>query len=166
MTQFARPSTWLRHLFTPAVTLSPNPGILSDDVSLNQPFDGSGWGIIAGAEYAREVTSPVGVTNSIELLEVPTNEVFRLLSLGVQRVLGADYSFSNWFVRAPGNNFDVPVTPEMTVTSSLRAPTAILSPILGPGSRLFHLASGGSAASTRDVRVYGVSAPLGTVFYV
>lgn len=166
MTQFARPSTWLRHIFTPAQTRAPNPGLLSNDVSLNQPYDGSGWGLVPGAEFAREVTSAAGVSTTTLILTVPATEIFRILSLSMQRILGADYTLVNWFARAPGNNFDVALTPDMTGTSVNRAPSRIHSPILGPGSALFCFVTGGAAASTCDIRIYGVSAPLGTVFYV
>ncbi len=164
MTSFVRPAAWLRQLFIQSRTEHVNPSRVSDDVSLVQPYDGSGWGIPDPANWAREATSGVGISATTTIYTVPVNRVARILAVGVHWVAGATFNShlrvqSGTDIIAVSNDVTVPITGE-NIGYDVR------TPVMGPGHVLSARHTGGDASSQAVYSLYYVECPIGTVFYV
>jgi len=165
MSKFVRPSAWLRQLFTASRTEHVAPSTVSNDVSLVQPFDGSGWGLPDAGSWFLSVVSAAGAKVETELLVVPANTIVRLLAISASR--GAGAAFNAQAQVKPQGGSPTPFTSFVAVpnTGDRRA-LQVYCPILGPGSILQGAHEGGDASSTCGFNVYYCQAPIGTVFYV
>ncbi len=90
MPSFVRPAAWLRQLFTQSRTESSSPSRVSPDVSLVQPYDGSGWGIQDPSQWGVSAKPGVGASGVATVLVVGENELGRLLSLGGDNEAGVN----------------------------------------------------------------------------
>ena len=167
MSLFVRPAPWLRQLFTPAHTPQPNPGTLSEDVSLVQPYDGSGWAIPNPETTVRSFTAPAGAQGNNTILTMGATDVGRILGISVNLNAGAAPTHANAAVRAPGTNLNCPITDVVVpVTGIFIGLPHLASSVILPRLQLEGSHIGGDAATILIWRVYIAICPIGTVFYV
>lgn len=146
-----------------------DPSLVSDDVQLVQPYDGSGWGLNSNiAESIQVFDSLVGTTQDSEMFIVPPDRVFRLLAVSFFLIAGADPSQIYLICSIPlVANRNVAVTEMVTtLTSAARAMPSSHTPILLPGTRVRNLHAFGDGLTQTRAEIYIVDAPIGTVFYV
>lgn len=170
MSQFSRRSRWLNALFPASVApQSSDPGSVSDDVSLVQPYDGSGWPIPARNTWITQILSVAGVNTSTVLLLVPPGFVYRLFAASVFNAVlptgGAQLVLRD-LISVP--NVAVALAAEQATGGPTHGNvhfelnTAIVVPegltITGEG-----LTQG--AGSVLSWSIYGALCPAGTVFY-
>jgi len=134
-------------------------------VSLVQPYDGGGMDMIDAMALVQLFTTATGATIDLDLLTVPNDEVFRLLSIGAVRIAGTTYGGSWPEVEGSTAAGKLKVDIERAVGATPAAWTACPK-VLAPGTTLSIHLEGGSAPSQAEVRVYGIPAPVGTVFYL
>lgn len=177
MSLFSRRAKWLNTIF-PASVLpqTTDPDRVSDDVSLVQPYDGSGWGIPDLNDWAvRTAIQSAAPTGFVELRAVTPEQVFRLLHLDFTLLVDAGPAPSLKLVAtvidAEGSGDQVLVANVLLKSGSGINPGESLSfrnvvPIVGPGCTLriewFQNVSG----TTFTFGHYGALVPVGTVFYV
>jgi len=171
LTQFSRRARWLNSLFTSSKAPQiSDPGTVSDDVSLVQPYDGSGYGISNPRTWVTQsLTDPAGITGQLDILTVPEDSVYRLFAASGFKVVGVNpFSFLNVIDLISTPNVACQISPIM---QDIVAPDGqfsfdIRNPIvLGPGHTLRIDYIGGSASTVMSYSVFGVLAPIGTVFY-
>jgi len=162
MSGFTRAAPWLRQLFTPSKTAQPNPDRLSDDVSLVQPYDGGGWPLPPGGEWALQVVTAAGAAADSVLVSVNANEIARILAVSFGRNAGVHPTLAvDVLVQ---QTFTVGLSAHVVSTTAIQTLLPISTPIIGPGHVLRGRHFGGDAATVIDWEVYFVRAPLGTVF--
>jgi len=165
MSRFNRPASWLRFLFTPSQTKAPNPGELSNDVSLNQPYDGGGFPLFDPSQWAFTVKSATIASATTDLFTVPEDEIVRILAVAASVAAGVAPNV-NSFATTQNNTRVSLSAPLLLVANGQRTGLTQLCPIIGPGHVFAGHHFGGDAATIIDWWVYFVRAPLGTVFYV
>jgi len=170
---FSRRARWLNQIFPASVTPTiKDPGSRSDDVSLVQPYDGSGWGIPeSGAWIQRSVQLRTTVLFHI-FFQLNDNEVYRLLAADLAYIAGP----GNTDVRVLLSSIDKNGTGDQIILANEivqnYTPGGIRvlvhsSPIIGPGCSLrVDLVLSTDVTERITVGVMGVRAPIGTVFYV
>ena len=172
MSQFSRQATWLRRLFPASVLPTvADPGSVSDDVSLVQPYDGSGWGFPSPSDWCRPTISAVGATGFTLNRVVGPDEVFRILAAHVIIFLGGG---SPTFVGVnvidnEGTGDQVFISEILDLAglgSNVVYPIRVYAPIVGPNCHLRLDYLGGDAATAMTLAVYGALAPIGTSFNV
>lgn len=167
MPSFVRPAAWLRQLFTQSRTEHSNPSRVSAEVSLIQPYDGSGWGIEDPQQWAYSVNTGVsaGAAGTATLVTVGENEIFRLLSLAGENLAGTDPG--GWWNQVI-NAEQYALTTRIVMNNGNTAYWAgeRFPPVLGPGHILQFEWTGGNASTQPRLFIVGIRAPLGTVFYV
>jgi len=162
MTKFSRSSSWLKGLFTPSQSKFPNPGILSDEVSLVQPYDGSGWPLWDPDQWFLSITSATIAAAATTLLTVPDDFVARILAVSARTTAGVAPS-ARIFVGGPLINVGLGDLQLLTATPQVMP---VQSPIIAPGHRLRGDHVAGDAATIVIYSVYFVQAPMGSVFYI
>lgn len=170
MSQFSRRARWLNQLFTASVApQSSDPAVVSDDVSLVQPYDGSGWPIPQlGDWFSGPFLSPTGAAADTELIQVADDEVFRLFAISVFTVatLVADAGPIVSQIQGAGG---VQIAPNQQSPGLAFGSNVYQFPggmILPPGSFLRGGHFNGNGTTILSWSVYGCRAPSGTVFYV
>lgn len=165
MSGFVRPADWLRHLFTSSRTAPVNPVEVSDDVSLNQPYDGGGFPLWDPGQWISTVTSVAVAAGETTLLTVPDNQIARIL--GVSAQLSAGVAPTVHLRVISQSNARVGLSPLVLMLASARRQSIELqTPIIGPGHLLSGAHFGGDVLTKVAWAVYFVQAPIGTVFYV
>lgn len=167
MSQFSRRARWLTSLFPASVIpTTSDPDRVSNDVSLVQPYDGGGVGFQEPANFSRRFAIPIGVSNSIDMIVNDEETIFRVYALDLVQLAGED---ANVFVRITSGSGDSVFVAfhDITTVAVKPRPFQVVTDfrILGPGQTLAADTTFGGAASQFTIGVYGVSAPLGTVFY-
>ena len=163
MSRFVRPAAWLRQLFTQSSNQYVNPSQVSNDVSLVQPYDGSGWGLPDPGQMIKQATSGVGSPTEILVYTVPANRIARLLALSIQRIASTDYTRAYFSAELGGMRVGVS---SIIATVGVDLGLQVYCPVLPPGAILRGQASGGAAGSTIKCTALVVEVPIGTVFYV
>jgi len=163
MSQFARPAGWLRQLFTQSQTAQPNPTILSNDVSLVQPYDGSGWGLWDPGQWIANVTSATIAADNTAIMTCPVGNIRRILAVSAQVTAGVAPAVYLWVSAQAG---EVGVGDVFAAIANRFVSLDCKIPILGPGHVLTGNHTGGDAATIVNYRCYFVQAPLGAVFYL
>lgn len=173
MSQFSRRARWLNQLFPASVAPTiRDPGVRSDDVSLTQPYDGSGWGLPGPNDWVRRMVSVTGPTGSIQILNVGPDQIFRLLSADFVVLVGPnpDFVYLNCIDRAgTGDQIALSLVENpLGAGATLNEPIAFreVKPIVGSSCFLRLDWLGGLGATQLALGIYGVLAPVGTVFYV
>ena len=170
MTQFSRRSRWLNTLFPASVRpQTTDPSSVSEDVSLVQPYDGSGYGIPNPRSWIIQNLLAAGVTGSSVMITVPEDSVYRLMGAGGFNVAASGTPRHQLFVQ------DLIAVPNLACQlAPIEIPTvgdgnfafdlgrAI---VIGPGHNLLMAYTAGGAGTIMKYSIYGVLAPLGTVFY-
>jgi len=159
--RFSRPAPWLRQLFTPSHTTQPNPGELSGDVSLVQPYDGSGWPLFDPGEWDIATQSSVAIASTTALVTAGALEVVRILAASVRLDAGVAP-----VCHLQGENSVVFGEDVTAVGGSEQIHVPSNCPILGPTHVLYGRHHTGDAATQVTWVVYYVRAPIGTVFYL
>ena len=163
MSKFVRPAAWLRQLFTQSRTEYVNPSTVSQDVSLVQPYDGSGWGIPDPGQMIKQADSGTGSPISVVVYTVPVNRIARLLGLSIERIVSTDYTRTWFSVTLGGMKVGISsVSPSVDLSLGLQ----VYCPVLPPGAILSGEAAGGGAGSGIQATALIVECPIGTVFYV
>jgi len=165
MSRFARSASWLRHLFTPAHSKQPSPGLLSDEVSLIQPYDGGGFPLTPVGEQMIRVTSATIAAVQTSIVTLREDEIGRILA--VSALLSAGVApVARVNVNAP-NGLSCAISQDLAAVGlNFNTSMVMDSPILNPGFELLGQHTGGDAATIVIWTVILARAPIGTVFYV
>lgn len=166
MSRFTRSAGWLRHLFTPSQTESPNPGRLSDDVSLVALYDGGGFSIPSAESWGVTVDSAVGASQTTALVTASADppEIVRVYSAGLRQSAGAGAPEVLLQVQVAGTSITPPVSSVLTVTGQAQVPPDFIQNlILPPGSILQGFHFNGDAATVIRYAMYVLRLPLGAV---
>lgn len=181
---FSRRARWLNRLFPPSeAPATQDPSTLSDDVSLVQQYDGGGLGFPASPTnwFLAEVTGPVGIAGSFILLANDDDSLARIFTASVKRIAGGDAA-QTWLAIGRVESLG----PDPVTASSALGTNGEYKRfggnthqsggdlggggdgygILGPGHNLQVHWLAGTAATQLKANVYGVIAPLGTVFTI
>jgi len=163
LSQFSRRAKWLGDLFSASVLpRADDPGVVSDDVSLVQSYDGGGHGF---EKFFRSVLF-TGATNATDIITVAEDEVFRLYAVESHSIVSGQASVLEALLinlEFPLTNVPVGNPPVLSNTPTLWETSV---PIMMPLTRLSVGYTGGIAATQIFFAVYGTRAPLGTVFHV
>lgn len=167
MSQFSRRAKWLNALF-PASVLpqASDPGVVSDDVSLVQQYDGGSWPIPAIEDwFFGPFISVAGATGSTQIFQVPEDQVLRIFSIHVFTVINnqapAAPIISPDLTGGVLINDPVITDPVAQGTTCFPLNRAIVAP---PGSFIRGDHFGGSPTTQLSWSMYGCLAPLGSVF--
>lgn len=145
-----------------------DPGEISDDVSLVQPYDGGGYGFAADSTpMVRNQLSTVGVTGFVELVTTGPDQIFRILAVSAIPFVGDA-------TRLRLNIIETPPARQAFISNQviILAATAeififdSIVPIMGPNSALRIDWENGQPTFQFNTTTYGVLAPLGTAFTV
>jgi len=161
MSQFSRPARWLRQLFTPSATGFQEPGTLSTDVSLIQPYDGGGYPFETRVQ--RDTQAAVAA-NTVTIISANINEIIRLMGLSILVTAG---TIPTIFFLVLLDGVELAISPR-TVISAINQQNSVIhnTPILPPEAALQVSWAGGNASTVVRSEVLFVRAPIGTVFYV
>lgn len=171
MSQFSRRARWLNVLFpASSAPRTADPGTVSDDVSLVQPYDGGAWPIPEASSWITLRDSPVGATGLTTIVTLGPDEVFRFFQMHAFNLIDPAANFQPQAV-VPGS---VPLT--AAALSDSRATTGIAGTnvvpnnmnraiVLPPGMRLQVSHFGGGVATQLRYVIYGCRAPAGSVFH-
>jgi len=171
LSQFSRRARWLNQIFraskAPQVS---DPSVVSNDVSLVQPYDGSGWGFMNTGQMMINIqNSPASAQDTTDIVTMDEFTFGRILGVGVIIAAGVAPTSIKLYLRNLDNNFataigrlwDKPMLP-----TPMRNPLQIQSPILPPGLTLQGHHDGGDAATLIQYTACVIQVPVGTVFYV
>lgn len=168
MSLFSRRARWLNIFFPQSVAPAvQDPGILSDDVSLVQPYDGGAYPLVEPTDWLRFTILPVGATGSTVVATTGAEEMMRFLAADVYVLAGM--SPSGTVLRAvppTGGGGDIFVAQRLSSISTLGTPFITHTPVIGPQTQMSVTYEGGNATTQLLVHIYGVIAPLGSVFRV
>ncbi len=165
MSRFVRSASWLRFLFTPAHTKQPGPVEVSDDVSLNQPYDGGGYPLYNADQWGLETTTTVVAAFRTTILTVPNDQIARIL--GVSAILATGVAPDCSVEVRPRSGITIGVSEQLQNVAGNRFHSfPLTTPILGPGQLLLGYHENGDAATSVTWGVFYVFAPIGTVFYL
>lgn len=151
----------MRQLFTPSAVGFQEPGDLSNNVSLTQPYDGGGYPF---ETRLQRNTQPAAATGLVTLVTTGQDEIIRLLALGITVTAGV---IPTMFYLVGLDAIDVAITPR-TIISAINQQNSIIhnTPILPPETTLQVSWAGGDVLTVVRTEVLFTRAPLGTVFYV
>ena len=164
MSQFSRRARWLNALF-PASVLpqSQDPGVVSDDVSLVQQYDGGGIGFQKVLLFE---TPAAGVTGFFNFVLTGPEEVFRLYQIATHAVAaGGATVVTGILIDGDPPLFNL-AAGQPGVLSGNSTPWTDVIRMVGPNMTLQISYTGGAAGTIIGMAVYGYRAPLGTVFHV
>lgn len=169
MTQFSRRARWLNQLFPASkAPQTKDPGSVSDDVSLTQPYDGSGWPLPDFASWIIQKDSPVGIDGQTDMITVPEGSVYRLFSANSFRLIPANAQ-TQLFVTNLGG---IPVTAVALadpVSTGFQQGNNIYqfqkSIVVPAGLTLRFEHFLGDVNTQIRFGIYGCLAPAGTAFY-
>ena len=187
MSQFSRRARWLEALFPPSVApRAADPTLLSDDVSLVQPYDAGGYGFrkitfpdsvgptlveITEPELSiRDMLTTIGAVTSTDLFHIQENLICRILSASFIRVAGAAVAVFRLKVRAQTGSgvseHDCMIAPSIDATTlpNSRTHIPLTTPLILPGTQVQLQMNTGDVATQYRVTFYMVVAPLGAVF--
>lgn len=165
MSQFSRRAKWLNALFPASVAPQlTDPDRVSDDVSLIQSYDGSGWGIPNRNDWFH-LADLTGIAGSVEIFRVPDDFVFRLFAAQCLQVVGPGPQvqlFVKDLQSTPNQATSLTSFFALTVNNlNLPLQTAL---VIGPGMSITGDDFNGGAGSIVRFTIYGCLAPVGTVF--
>lgn len=165
MSRFSRPASYLRQLFTPSSAGFQDPGVLSSDVSLIQPYDGGGWPMESSRSWVRTVTTAAIAAGAITLLVNDRETIARILAISFAVTAGVIPEVHADIIDDVSS---VSISDHMVIAAVGAADEGLRlnCPILGPGHTLRGRWFGGDAATVVNFRAYLVQAPIGTVFYL
>jgi len=171
MSSFVRPADWLRQLFTQSRTEPSNPSRVSEDVSLVQPFDGSGWGMVMPDQIVSETPNPAAASGVLLLRTTGKRNIGRILAASVELFAGVTpghIGISMRLAGAMGVNDEVGIAVPLTTFGGaiMKNGFNITSPIIPPDFEVLGTWAGGDAATVLIFQLALVEVPLGTVFYV
>lgn len=173
MSQFSRRARWLDILFPQSVApRTADPGRLSDDVSLVQPYDGGGFGLGAAddPDWWHFVISATQASDDFVVFTVETGFIFRWMLADASVIAGGAVA-GRFVIQAqavPGGGSGVidVQTRDSVSASGLAVVNTQVPPIVGPFSEIRYVYDSGDAATRVLARIYGVLAPIGTNFNV
>ena len=168
MSQFSKRAPWLNLLFPQSVAPQVrDPSVVSDDVSLIQPYDGGGYALGSEIPWHRFLISGPGPAAGVgNIFFVPEGELFRFLAADITLVGGVAGSAAIAVGQvSPATPGETKVTDQIIPVGDARSMT-VKTPIVAPLSNITVQWTNGDAATSYLVRIYGISVPLGTVFYV
>lgn len=164
MARFTRPAPWIQDLFTPSRSQKDDPGIRSDDVSLIQPYDGSGWPLQPVGEWVTNKQLAAATDKSVPFSTLRDDQVSRIIALSCDLLAGANAT-AFFFIEGPAN-LGVGCSSRVTTVDGELNAFEIYSPIIPPGHRLTGRYFGGDVLTVINFHAALCTVPLGTVFYV
>lgn len=165
MSQFSRRARWINQLFpqskAPQVS---DPGQLSEDVSLVQPYDGSGWGF---QHVTARSSIQTGIGTFVNAFETDDNQIFRFLSAdALWHAIGLAPSEMVLIMIDLASLSSVNIAKNVIPPSGQPQLHEFLTPIIPPNTRVQFAMIGGDALTQVSWGWQGIMAPLGTVFYL
>jgi len=145
---------------------SGDPGSVSDDVSLVQPYDGGAWPIPRLEDwFFGPFVTPAGASGDTNLLTVPEDSVFRVFAISVFTVVAAVATVNVVVSQLPLVG-GVVVSPSIaTLASALGPVSPDLDPIVvPPGASIRGAHFNGNGTTILSWGMYGCLAPSGSVF--
>lgn len=163
MSRFTRSASWLRFLFTPSHTPQPGPVEVSDDVSLNQPYDGGGYPLFPSGQWRAEGAAAAGASRLQTLITVEANQICRVLAVSCNLTAGVAPDCVV-VVQASGNDIVLSETAQNVGADFVGLD--MHCPIVGPGHLVRGRHDNGDAATVIQWQIYYCLVPIGTVFYL
>jgi len=167
MSQFTRPSDWLRQLFTPSRFGWNPPSSVSPDVSLVQPYDGGGYPTSPIGQYIIEPTNtPAAAGNMNAVQIVGPEQICRVLSVSCRATAGV-LPRVFFFVRDSALTLSAVSISETITMPALNETQGFRldCPIIPPGHNLGMNWVGGDVLTALTAICLVSVAPLGSVFY-
>jgi len=170
LTQFSRRAKWLNTFFPASKAPQVNdPGTVSDDVSLVQPYDAGGYGFprTLRAMVSNHI-STIGITGFNLLVETDEEQIFYIGAVSIFSLVGDA-------TRITLNIIEQTSPPRQAIIADnivlLNAPLIFETftsrvKIMGPNSHLRVDWENGQPAFQFNATLYGVLAPVGTCFTV
>jgi len=171
LSQFSRRARWLNFLF-PASVLpqSTDPGLVSDDVSLVQNYDGGGWGFAKPDDFI--INSPIldGATGRHIYFTLPVDEYCRLVAMSLAFIGGGGNTvIQPDIIDDEGTGNQVFIATPLQVNQGFLGPGGFesfrnLATHIPPGGQLGVQWLNGAAGTTFTVQAFFARAPVGAVF--
>lgn len=159
--KFARRAGWLTELFTPSVTPPTRfPDQYSNDVSLIQPYDGGGWGMINSEAYITQAANVAGASGTLTIKDIAPENIFRFLSAAVILTAGVAPSVVLEIFTIDGSRSQS-ISSLVTPNGARWTTFDLIPPIIGPNHRIRAPWAGGDAATVITVSLFGPEIPLG-----
>jgi len=166
LSQFSRRARWLNQVFPASrAPQTSDPNSVSDDVSLTQPYDGSGWAIPDSSQWIIQLDSALAASGQVILLAVPEGFVYRLFGAHSFRVTGSTGTSSiavRDLVSVP--NTAVLLAPQLDIAGDPKAFEINRAVVVPAGLTITGDFFNGSP-TIAAYRMYGCLVPAGTVFY-
>ena len=173
MTQFSRRARWLNSIFPASVVPQvQDPAVVSDDVSLVQPYDGGGIALSRGSAFHRFDTTSGASGETGVIFTTGEEEVARIYAAQVFSIaLGAAIPNCELVISPVLGNVacaitEVAVAPAVSDLAHeflMKGAGGLMVP---PEHEIQYSYEGGTAVSTLlSFTVYAVIAPIGSVFY-
>ncbi len=164
MSKFTRPAPWLRRFFTPSQTEFKEPGLLSEDVSLIQPYDGGGWAVDSGPTKTFSAVSATVAAAYTTLFTTGPQEISRFVSFAIKSSAGVIPS-CNVVLNQPGGAH-VAISEVLTPITAEHTSIRLFTKVVGPDVEVRVSHWGGDAATVIAINFMEYRVPIGVVFYV
>lgn len=170
MVDFSRRARWLNVLF-PASSAPQvqDPGVRSNDVSLVQPYDGGGYGFPGQLRaMVSNHLSTVGITGFNLLVETDPDQIFYIGAVAVTSLVGDCPVITLNIIEqtAPPRQAIIHTATNLLFASVAFKLLDTPVKVMGPNSHLRIDWLGADADFQFNATLYGILAPLGTVFTV
>ncbi len=146
-----------------------DPALVSDDVSLVQPYDGGGYGFADPSTFCTRTAIPTaGATGGEIIITTGPDEIFRLMGADVAQIAGARPAAHIIVIDKGGSGESVAITQDFGTPpiGRIDAFPRFIGLTVGPSCVLNGQWTGGDVLTQITFGVYGFRAPLGTVFYM
>jgi len=168
---FSRRARWLNGIFPASEAPQiQDPGTRSDDVSLVQPYDGSGWGLNQDPEewtFQGGNSGTPGSAGTFILVQVPLGFIFRILAASGRFTVGNNPNIGIQLGRPSNRSILIGRVSQGDMPGiALSTPVALNTPIVPGGWDVTGFWDNGDGLTVVEINVMGILAPEGTVFYV
>jgi len=166
---FSRRARWLNALFPASVAPQvSDPGSVSDDVSLVQPYDGGGIGIPNPDSMSINfVTTPGAAGSQVVIPQLPDDEYVRIIVAGFALLVGGVPLMNLLATSQGGAGPTIAYSREMQGNGIGRTDVFLdVPPILPPGHGLLFNWAAGTGTTSVNIMFLFIRVPVGTVFYL
>jgi len=169
LSQFSRRARWLNRLFTASVApQTSDPSSVSDDVSLVQPYDGSGWPIPTNTSWIQQFDTAVGISVQTDLFTIPEGFVYRLFGASGFAIIQPSPNgifFVKDKISTPNTAVNISGNIDFSLFVGNHRAELNQAIVIPAGLILAFDYTGGAAGTQMRVSIYGALCPEGTVFY-